>query len=1523
MKRVSVSNKVGTHAVRLIGIGASAGGLEALRDLISALPESDCLSYVIAQHVSPSHVSMLINLLAPLTPLQVRNLEKKQKPEPGFIYITPPNNDVVLDKGLVKLTKPQHTIGPKPSINRFFCSLADELKEHAIGIILSGTGSDGASGVTAIKVSGGISIIQDPDTAKYDGMPKSAINTGNVDLILPCNQIGPALARLINHTSEFEEKLEIDQESDDYSQINSLVKKFTAFKLHAYKDNTVKRRIARRMSILGINSLKAYIEYLKKHGEESRLLVSYMFISVTSFFRDQQAFTSLKKTIEDIIRKQAHHKIIRCWVPGCASGEEVYSIALLFEEALHAQKRSDLQYLIFASDLDELAIEKARTAIYPNIALETVPKHFLETYTENAGDHRRILKNVRDQIVFARQNVIEDPPFGRLDLISCRNLLIYLKPDAQIKILRAFHYALNPDGYLFLGKSESIETHKDLFKIVNKKACIYSRQPGSTHYTLPRTQVASITQPNRKKLHNDIATSTDYISMRALVELTQSYAPPSVIIDETNNVLNFYGDLKSYLDFPSGKAGMYLFNMVIPPLRAELRALVYRCRRESKPTEGKTRPIEINQKPHRVTLVIRPLEETPESPLLISFLTQSVNENLTGKPVAEKTVEHDTLIIKELEEEIANSRAHLNSIIEEHETSNEELQSLNEELNSSNEELQSTNEELQTLNEELQSTNEELLTVNEELHVKTTELEKITSDLVNVKQSLDYPMIVVDKKLRITQTNNACEMIIAFETVIEGCSLNSVQWLLEIPELHSNLRKVIREGSRIETILNHPELNKVFLLCIMPYCTAQNEIAGAILLFNDISAQHIAEVAQRRSEDTFRKAMLYAPIGIAIQSIDNAFLEVNPALCEILGYTEEELLQLDIRTVVHPDDLAAHQQQQNQILSGELDSITVAKRYLHKNGQVIHVNLNKALVNGSANTLHYFISLIQDITEQKKAEEELRLAASVFTNVLDGIIITDGNARIIKVNNAFEDILGYTAKEVIGKRTNMFKSHIHDKAFYSAMWQEINEKGSWHGEIWDRHKDGHIVPIWLSISALKNSNSKIDHYIAVMYDMSEQKHYNEKINYLAHYDALTKLPNRTLFTERLEHAIAKAKRNKSQFAILFIDLDNFKNINDSHGHPVGDELLCQVATRLSTIMRSSDTVSRHSGDEFTILIEDQIDEDKVRLIAEKILATISKPFELLPNGSAFISASIGLALYPDDGNTVDTLLQHADLAMYRSKEAGRNHFHFYTQEMSNRMQERMLLYTDLHQALQKNKLQLHYQPIIDINTKKYIGAEALLRWKHHDLGWVPPNKFISIAEDSDLIHAIGEWVLLHACRQMRDWHNADINPGTLSVNVSGKQLISDNFITQVQSILEESGCPPEKIVLEITESSIMKESEGAINKLNKLRELGLGIAIDDFGTGYSSLSYLKRLPITKLKLDKSFVRDIPDDANDIAIARAILGLGSILGLEVIAEGVETRKQHNFLASEHCVMGQGYHYARPMTPGKFKQYLMNQ
>lgn len=469
---------VDAAGVRLVGIGASAGGLEALREMLEFLPDTQSLSYVIAQHVSPTHVSMLMNLLSPTTSLGVRDLTDGQWPQANTVYITPPNHDVVMNEGLLRLTEPMHAIGPKPSVNHFFHSLAEELGDQAIGVILSGTGSDGSAGMRAIKAAGGITIAQDPDTAKYDGMPRSAIQTGNVDLVLNPAEMGRMIERLVLQQPELPE-LDLQAEGDsvegidEYAQINNLVRQNTAFRLSDYKLATVRRRIARRMNLLGITSIRAYIEYLRAQKDEPQLLVRDTFISVTAFFRDAEPFHALEQAINELVKAQAVRSVIRCWVPGCASGEEAYSIAMLLEEALRLHGRTDLQYMVFASDLDEDALEQARGAMYPAGELDCVAKPLRDRYTEQVGTHSHVLKSIRNRMVFARQNLLEDPPFARLDLISCRNLLIYLNPPAQRRVFEVMHYALNPQGRLFLGRSESAESHKDLFVPTDSRARLY------------------------------------------------------------------------------------------------------------------------------------------------------------------------------------------------------------------------------------------------------------------------------------------------------------------------------------------------------------------------------------------------------------------------------------------------------------------------------------------------------------------------------------------------------------------------------------------------------------------------------------------------------------------------------------------------------------------------------------------------------------------------------------------------------------------------------------------------------------------------------------------------------------------------------------------------------------------------------------------------------------------------------------------------------------------------------------------
>ncbi len=1507
--------------VRIVGIGASAGGLEALRELMESLPDSDVLTYVIAQHVSPTHVSMLMNLLAPLTRLRVQDLVDRQAPEPGTVYITPPNSDVVLDKGVLRLSEPQQAIGPKPSVNHFFHSLAEQLGEKAIGIILSGTGSDGAAGIRAIKAAGGITLVQEPETAKYDGMPKAAIHTGSVDLIMPPGKMGAALERLLSQPRDMRFVLDDAEDTDEYTQISNIVRVNTAFKLGDYKSGTVRRRIARRMNIVGTATLGAYVDHLRENKEESVLLMRDTFISVTSFFRDQDAYFALERVIGEIVQARKDRDVVRCWVPACASGEEVYSIAMLFEEALRSQKKTGLQYMIFASDLDDDAIERARAALYPISELESVPKVLRDLYMEVVGDHCRVIKSIRNRVVFARQNVIEDPPFARLDLVSCRNLLIYFNPPVQKRVLEVFHYSLNPGGYLFLGKSESVDQQSPLFKAADSRVRIYRRQEGVSHYALPVNQGVPRTQPGRLESGRNATASTDLITMRTLEELTARYAPPSLVIGAEDSVVHFQGDLKSYLSFPKGRADMYLFDLVDASLRAELRALVYRCRRDLQPVRGSARPMDIDGSPQLVTPVVSPLEPGQKPLLLVSFQTSPMEEGKVLTATGPETDDRDNLIISELERELANTRTHLNIVVEELETSNEELQSLNEELQSTNEELQSTNEELQTSNEELQSTNEELLTVNEEMQVKSAELETTARDLTNVKESLAFPLIVVDGHLRITQANAACASIAALEGSLERNSLGNVPWRLDLPGLNGHVRRVVKDGKQYRAVVGSAA-DTVLQLHVMPYRVAKDEIAGAVLLFEDITAQQRAETRLRESEERYELAVRGSSDGLWDWKVPTNQIYYTPRFKEILGYCDDEMDNTfeAWESRLHPDD--------RQITRAALDAhlkddtpYDVEYRLHRKQGDYVWVRARGQVVRDDARVALRMAGAITDISERKEAENDLRLAASVFSNTKDGIFITDRDGTILKANEAFERITGFSPAEVVGQNARLLRSSQHDADFFRTLWQEITEKGSWQGEIWNRHKVGHAIPIWMSIATLYDPSGAVDRYIAIMYDITEQKLSQERINYLAHYDVLTGLPNRSLFTDRLHHALAHAKRREQPLALLFVDLDNFKHVNDSRGHFIGDELLSQVAHRMKSVTREGDTVARLSGDEFTLLIEYAATPGNVQTIARKLLALLAEPFDL-SDGQAFISASIGIAIFPEDGTDSETLLKNADLAMYRSKEKGRNQYHLFTQEMSDVLTERMNLSIALRQAVEQQTLELHYQPIMNVGSRHCVGAESLTRWHHPKMGWVPPGKFISVAEEIGLIHSLGEWILHSACHQMKAWLDAGVALDALAVNVSGKQLAKGDFVGAATRILATTGCPPQHVVLELTESYIMRESEGAIGTLNQLRDLGFGIAIDDFGTGYSSLSYLKRLPVTKLKLDQSFVRDIPGNGNDAAIARAIMGLGETLGLEVVAEGVETKAQHDFILAEGCALSQGYFYSKPLHPAKFADFFRN-
>jgi diguanylate cyclase (GGDEF)-like protein/PAS domain S-box-containing protein len=557
--------------------------------------------------------------------------------------------------------------------------------------------------------------------------------------------------------------------------------------------------------------------------------------------------------------------------------------------------------------------------------------------------------------------------------------------------------------------------------------------------------------------------------------------------------------------------------------------------------------------------------------------------------------------------------------------------------------------------------------------------------------------------------------------------------------------------------------------------------------------------------------------------------------------------------------------------------------------------------------------------ERQRVEDKLRQNAEVFQSTRDGVMITDLDGRIVSVNRAFCAISGYQAEEVLGRNPRLLRSGRQDDAFFAAMWRELREHGHWEGETWNRRKDGEVYPLWLGISTVRDDHGAPTHYVAVGTDISQLKRSEAELQHLAHHDPLTGLPNRLLAQSRLEHSLQTAQRNRLRLAVLFLDLDGFKHINDSLGHPIGDTLLTEIAGRLRARVREEDTLARLGGDEFLLLMENLASPDDAARVARKLLDTLQSPLAL-DGRELVVTASIGISLFPDDGASWSDLIRNADTAMYQAKAAGRDQFCFYTADMNVRALAQLELEAALRQALAQDRFVLHYQPKLDLASGRTVGFEALLRMRGADGGLMPPDSFIPLAERTGLIVPIGAWVLEAACHEASRWHRAGRPDLTIAVNVSACQFHSSEFAGHVASALASSGLPGSALELELTESVLMDQPERAVARLLALKATGVRLALDDFGTGYSSLGYLLRLPIDALKIDRSFVDGLGRDDHATDIVNSIIGLARRMRLKVIAEGVETEAQVDSLRAYGCDEIQGYWLSRPMESAAANGWL---
>lgn len=869
------------HVFPVVGIGASAGGLEPLESFFASIPgEKPEMAFVVIQHLSPKHKSIIGEILKKDTDMPIREIRDGLKIEPNHVYFNPPDKEVAIYHGVFHLVEPPETRYARMPINFFFRSLAQELEEKAVCVVLSGTGSDGTQGLEAVKAAGGMTMAQAEGQAKYPFMPRSAIDTGLVDYILPVEQMPGEIIRYVRHPYlEVEKELPADKQYQNIMQkILMLVRANTKHDFSHYKQTTIRRRVGRRLAVHKIEDITDYFRYLQQNPPEIQALFKDLVICVTSFFRDPEAFKALEaKVVPEILALKPPDQPIRIWVPGCGTGEEALSLAIIFDELMERTGRHH-QMQIFGTDIDPDAIDKARQGEYPeSIAADVAPERLKRYFVKKDGVYK-IRQEIRETVVYAVQNLISDPPFSRLDLISCRNVLIYLDTDLQKQILPLFHFTLNPNGYLFLGSSESIGAAADLFAPVDAKWKLFLRK-GPVHHRL--TEYPALTMGAAVLKVQGKEPPPREVNPRALMEriVLEEFAPPCILINTRYEVLYLQGDTGKFLGLPKGEPNFNLFNLAREDLRPNLLAILHQALGEKKMVKRESIPF---RQPEGgigyLNLSVRPLDALGADNLYLLIFEelpcQAQSKPYQGKGDGKAPAKpEDGSRITVLEQELQATKEYLQTTVEELEASNEELKSTNEELQSTNEELQSTNEELETAKEELQSTNEELVTVNSELNNKVDELIDVNNDISNLLASTEVGTLFLDRDLHIKRFTPAATRLFNLIPNDLGRSIKDITPKTEYKDLWKDAEEVLHtlQAKEIEV---RSKSGEIFATRIRPYRTRENVIDGIVVTYIDVSAQTFLHMAKNFAVtilETMREPLLVLDGDLKIISANQAF----------------------------------------------------------------------------------------------------------------------------------------------------------------------------------------------------------------------------------------------------------------------------------------------------------------------------------------------------------------------------------------------------------------------------------------------------------------------------------------------------------------------------------------------------------------------------------------------------------------------------------------------------------------------------
>ncbi|MDA8277902.1 MAG: EAL domain-containing protein [Actinomycetota bacterium] len=1485
----------------VVAIGSSAGGLEALSQLLSGLEMTSKLAIVILQHLSPSYKSMMAEILSRETALPVEEATSGDQIAAGKILIIPPNNNASILNGRIALTQGSNQTSPKPSINSFFVALADEYSDRAIGIVLSGTGNDGTAGLRAISDAGGQCIVQKPESAKFTGMPLSAIESGISMKVLDPKEIAALLKSLPERINSLDESEDKGREAALEIILAELHQKY-GVDFRGYKRGTLFRRIEHRMGLTKISNLAEYAARIVESDDEKGELFQDILISVTSFFRDAEAFNALSVAIERIIEQKATGGEIRIWVPGCASGEEAYTIAMLFTERLGA-RLSDIRLQIFATDIDERALSIARSGTYPAAALENLDPNLVLKYFNYNGRNYEISKNLRDSIIFAKQNLAVDPPFLRLDLISCRNVLIYLDQNLQSAALSSFHFALNPAGILFLGRSESVSAQEHLFRPLDRKNRIFNKvalglSPHTSTDILQRHLLTKATQRDKRN------TETKRLEL-LLNNYLDARKSAILLVDSNGLLLHSAGNVAHFTQVRTGMNTSNAYDVLRQELQGDFQTLLSRSTRKREESVGRRRLIDGES----FRLSVTPVVESDTTNYLVNIEFDSLikSHEERGLPEISNMV---------VEDELAVTRENLQAMIEELATSNEEMQALNEEAQAANEEMQAANEELEAANEELQATNEELISLNTELSLRTAQLTGVTNDYENLYNALDFPLLVLDNSMALKRFNFAAARLFNLRTIMVGTKLDLLRLPKKMLKLHSLINQARELGDSVSELIL--EENVTWQANATPYLDEYGLFAGTILTLIDTSELVTAQLKRRSAELMVESLMENTTIMFVIKDVQGKYLYANRRFQQFFrreNIVERATSDFDI----FPSDMATQVMESDLITIRTRDARNSEYEYETDDGRNIFLSATHLPLFEEDGTVNAVCVQLLDQSAKRLAEEELRLAAKVFENAGEAIAVLTADGEVVTVNSAYLEVTRQKLIDVVGKKFFVFDTASAPRRNEAeTITNALTEFGRWSGEEKVLASDGTKTPVWLSLSVVEDSKGRVEHILAIFSDISSNVLAREKAEFLSTHDELTSLPNRLLFKEYLNRALARKRRNGGNLALIFVDLDNFKFINDSQGHDAGDELLREVSNRIKDSVREADLVTRLGGDEFTIIVEDAENEN-LDLLSSRILSLLTQKY-LINGVEQYVSASIGVAIFPDDGEDSNTLLKSADSAMYQAKKLGRNQVQFFHPQLRAEADDRSRIENSIRRSMASREFSVFYQPQVDISNGLITGAEALLRHLPENSLPLDTGKLIAIAEATGQIEAITNFVIRKVLDDLTEWNRLKITVPPIAVNISVKNLYQKDFAAWVISEIQDRNLDRAAIKLEITESALASDSEVTLANINALRSAGIVLSIDDFGTGFSSLAYLRTIPATEIKIDRSFIVDAGQSGTGEAITRAIIEICHALNFDIVAEGIEEKEQAAWLAENGCLIGQGYLFYRPLKAIDFEDLI---